>query len=397
MYSPPTSATADAIAQLASALVAIPSRGGIDSPAPVIQFAADWLSAAGVPARLLHGPSGEAVGLLAEISGAVDGPAFCLNACLDTAPFGDEALWTRPPTTGALAEGKLWGRGSADSKIAVAILMNIAAQLARAKPSRGTLYVLLDADEHTGNFGGVKAFTRAIDRPLSAVVLGYPGHSSLVVGARGFWRVRVEAQGESAHSGATSKRGRNAVSAIAKLIAAIDGTPLPVMADPAFAHHGQATVTSVSGGEGFTQVPDTAQCHIDVRLTLRLTQSVAQGWLQDILDRVREEIPEVGFTVETISSWPAYVTAADHPVTEAFRHAGEAVFGSPIETEVCGPSNIGNFLSTQGIATICALGVRYGNLHGVDEYCVLKDIAPVTQCYLDALATLLGRGIDRST
>ena len=52
-----------------------------------------------------------------------------LDACLDTAPFGDEAAWTYPPASGQITRGWLHGRGSADSKAGAAIFAHVAARL----------------------------------------------------------------------------------------------------------------------------------------------------------------------------------------------------------------------------------------------------------------------------
>jgi succinyl-diaminopimelate desuccinylase len=54
------------------------------------------------------------VALTCQVPGGRPGSRFVLDACLDTAPFGDEAAWTYPPASGVIADGWLHGRGSAD-------------------------------------------------------------------------------------------------------------------------------------------------------------------------------------------------------------------------------------------------------------------------------------------
>jgi succinyl-diaminopimelate desuccinylase len=56
------------------------------------------------------------------------------------------------------------GRGSSDSKIAVAIFCHRAIRLsAERRRLRGTLSLLFDLDEHTGEFAGAKAFFEQAD------------------------------------------------------------------------------------------------------------------------------------------------------------------------------------------------------------------------------------------
>jgi succinyl-diaminopimelate desuccinylase len=130
---------------LARDLIAVPSRGGIDDYAPVVAVVRDWLTAHGLPVPTLTDDSGVA-GLTCEIVGGHPGPTRVLNACLDTAPFGDEAAWTDPPTSALVRDGWLHGR----------------------------VALLFDLDEHTGGFGGARAFF-AGRTGVAGVLIGYPG------------------------------------------------------------------------------------------------------------------------------------------------------------------------------------------------------------------------------
>jgi succinyl-diaminopimelate desuccinylase len=111
-----------------------------------------------------------------------------LDACLDTAPFGDETAWTYPPTSGEITGGWLHGRGSSDSKAGAAIFAHIAARLHdHAGRLHGSVVLLFDVDEHTGSFGGAKAYFEGPDAPgrVDGVMIGYPGLGHVVTGDRG--------------------------------------------------------------------------------------------------------------------------------------------------------------------------------------------------------------------
>lgn len=137
-------------------LVTIPSRGGIDSYEPVLDRLGVWLAHHNLPANVLTDETGAIVGLTCEVQGTRPGPRWVLNACLDTAPFGDEHAWTHPPTSAVIEDGWLHGRGSADSKSAAAIFCHITARLAAITDQlTGTLVLLFDVDEHTGSSLGV--------------------------------------------------------------------------------------------------------------------------------------------------------------------------------------------------------------------------------------------------
>ena len=83
----------------------------------------------GCAPRRLSAAGGETVAMVCEITGGRPGPRYVLDACLDTAPFGDEAAWTYPPTSGVIDSGWLHGRGACDSKAGAAIFAHVAARL----------------------------------------------------------------------------------------------------------------------------------------------------------------------------------------------------------------------------------------------------------------------------
>jgi succinyl-diaminopimelate desuccinylase len=174
------------VVELAGELIRRPSRGGIDDYGPVLTVLENWLASRCLPHRRLCDDAGALVGLLVEISGGRPGAWWTLDACVDTAPYGDESAWSFPPASGDVVEGWLLGRGAADSKLAAAMFCHIAADLApRAADLRGGLAVLLDVDERTGGIGGARAYLAdpRASRP-AGVMIGYPGMDEVVVGGR---------------------------------------------------------------------------------------------------------------------------------------------------------------------------------------------------------------------
>ena len=57
------------------------------------------------------------------MKGTGGGSSVMLNCHLDVVDGGDESRWKYPPYSGAIAEGRVWGRGASDTKGTMAIYL----------------------------------------------------------------------------------------------------------------------------------------------------------------------------------------------------------------------------------------------------------------------------------
>lgn len=384
----------DSVLKLARELVRIPSRGGVDPYDPVLDYMAGWLGEHGLRCRRLSGPGGATVALMCEVGGALPGPRYVLDACLDTAPFGDETAWSYPPTSGEITDGWMHGRGAADSKAGAAIFAHIAARLRAAGDRlRGSVVLLFDVDEHTGAFGGAKAYFEGTDRPdrVDGVIIGYPGIEHVVVGGRGVLRVRVHVHGVAGHSGG-SKPVPGAIAKAAALIGELGAVELPGPASAAFPLPARLTVTAITGGEGYSTVPDLCTFNVDVRLTPALDERAALDVLRSAVAAVDEQWPGTQPThLEITTRWPPFALAEGSRLRGALMGAA-AEAGVAATAKVAGPSNIGNYLAGLGIEATAGFGVDYVGLHGTDERIRIDSIPTVQAVYHRALLTLLQTG-----
>jgi succinyl-diaminopimelate desuccinylase len=377
-------------------LVRVPSRGDLDPYEPIIELVASWLSDHGLsPRRLLDG-KGQPVGLAGDVTGSHPGPRYVLDACIDTAPFGDETAWRFPPTSAVIEDGWLYGRGAADSKAAVAIFAHIAARLReQASQLHGTVTLLYDADEHTGRFGGAKQYFTEPDAPadVAGVMIGYPGLSKVVVGGRGFLRAKLTVRGEAGHSGGSHEpESGNAIEKAAVLVRALMRHRVPAPLDPELGLPAKLTVTEVRGGQGYSVVPDRCELLVDVRLTRSFDGVAAARLLKSTVATVDRRMPTARPTSITYEeSWPAYRLDDSAPVRLALVQAAAQQLPDAPQPKVAGPSNIGCYLASLGIDATAGFGVAYQGLHGTDERIELSTIPPVQATYHQAVLSLLSR------
>ncbi|MEU5083063.1 MULTISPECIES: M20/M25/M40 family metallo-hydrolase [Streptomyces] len=268
---------------------------------------------------------------------------------------------------------------------------HIAADLApRAAELSGGLAVLLDVDEHTGGFGGARAYLadpRAA-RP-AGVMIGYPGLDEIVVGGRGLWRAAITVHAPAGHSG-SSKTVIGAISRAAHLVRLLDTTGLPGVDDGSqFPLPPRLSVTAFQGGQGFSVVPDRVDINVDVRTTPGFDAHDAETLIRKAVAELDAKLPAPAPTeVTPVAVWPPFRLTEDEQPAAALLGAAAAQ-GLTVRAKTAGPSNIGNLLAGEGIAATAGFGVPYEGLHGSDERAHLGELPTVYAVYQRAVLGLL--------
>jgi succinyl-diaminopimelate desuccinylase len=250
--------------------------------------------------------------------------------------------------------------------------------------------LLFDVDEHTGGFGGAKAYFEgaAATRRADGVMIGYPGLDHVVTGGRGVLRARVHVRGTAGHSG-SSQPSAGAIAKAADLIRNLREVPMPGPVGPEFPLPAKLTVTAISGGEGYSMVPDLCTFNIDIRLTPALDDPAAVALLRTAAADTDTAWPDTPPTqVEVTTRWPPYALPHGSPLRDTLLTAATWAGLAPT-AKIAGPSNIGNYLAGLGIPATAGFGVDYRGLHGTDERIRLDSVPIVQAVYHQALLTLL--------
>jgi succinyl-diaminopimelate desuccinylase len=379
------------LASLLTELVRIPSRAGVDTYDEIFGCIARWLDTQNVTCTVVRGENGRPSAIAGCVGPASQGGAIVLNACVDTAGFGDLATWKHAPTGAEIEANFLYGRGSADSKAGVAVFCHLLAAFRRRDLARQLAFVF-DADEHNGCFGGIRAWLDGFKERVDGVLIGYPGQDRIGVGARGFWRTTLHISGKAAHSGSSRDRGVNAISKATRLIDWLEEAQIDMARDSseAFPLPPKFTVTGIRAGGEFSLVPDSCELDVDVRLTPVFTAPAAEAKIDSLLALLDAQRPSpTGSCILKRQSVPAYSLPAESPLAMALARAAERILAQSITLAVTGPSNVGNWLAERGIPATCGFGVSYRNMHGAEECVDLTSLLPTYLVYEAALDELL--------
>ena len=153
--------------------------------------------------------------------------------------------------------GKLYGRGTADMKAGVAVLMKLMKDL---EPDNCSL--LITSDEEIGGFKGTGYLVNDVglkpDFALSAEPCIPEKFPSIVNQHKGVFQVKLEAEGESCHA----SQPENGVNAIDKLL---DNYRELKQVFAKKSVDSTVNLGFIEGGESLNQVPSKAEMKLDIR------------------------------------------------------------------------------------------------------------------------------------
>lgn len=147
-------AARDEIVELSQALVRLPTVNTGVMPTgnelPAIELLRDKLATDGIAGDVLESAPNRA-NLVARLRGSGRAKSLMLMGHVDVVPVEDEAQWTHPPFSAEIVDGRIWGRGAADMKGAVAASTMAMILIRRAGADlAGDLVLAAGADEETG-------------------------------------------------------------------------------------------------------------------------------------------------------------------------------------------------------------------------------------------------------
>ena len=335
------------------------SRG---SNLALIEFVRSYLDSYGVPSELVFDETGNKANLYATLGPPGIG-GIMLSGHTDVVPV-DGQDWHSDPFTVLARDGKLFGRGTADMKSFIAVVLALLPQLA-GRSLRIPLHLAFSYDEEVGCRGArrlIAAIAERPDRPRLCIV-GEPTMMQPVTGHKGKRSFRCRVSGFECHS-ALAHLGVNAIEAAAELVALLkamarrrrDAGPF----DPEYTPPYTTIQTGViHGGTALNIVPKDCSFDFEFRLLpgedpdvgISELRAFAENRLLPEMQAIRAE---AAIEFEELSAFPGLDTADDAEITRlvaaltgangtakvSFGTEGGLFQQAGIPTVVCGPGSI---------------------------------------------------------
>jgi len=353
----------------------------------LIECIADHLRGLHVPLRLTWDEQRQKANLFATLG--VGKPAgLVLSGHTDTVPWEGQA-WAADPLSGHVADGRLYGRGSADMKGWIGLVVaQTQAWLQADLPH--ALHYAFSYDEEVGGFGVMNLIADLKEAGIAPqlCIVGEPTDMVPAIAHKGVHRWRCCVRGKAAHSSQTPT-SVNAVEAAARVVAHIAGIgdelrhsePRQTGFDVPFS---TSAVCRFEGGIADNVVPEECRFHYEFRDLPGADAAALQRRVTDFAANLEPAMKLVdassGFSFESFASMPAFRARPD----EAAVQLAQRLAGSRDTTLVAFGTEAGLFQRAGMSTVVCGPG-SIKQAHQADEYVSLQQLAKA-EAFLCGLA-----------
>ena len=319
-------------------------------------------------------------------------PHICFAGHTDVVPVGAADSWQKDPFSGDISEDKLWGRGAADMKGAIAAFVAATADyLAQQGTPKGSISLLITGDEEGPSVNGtikMLDWLSTQNEVIDDCIVGEPTNPETLgemikIGRRGSVNTTVTIEGVQGHV-AYPHRAANPVPHLVQLLERLiavkldDGTP-----------HFQPSNLELTGfdvGNAATNViPALAQARFNIRYNDIWNRDSITDWINDNLTTAHNNFNDDQFTmtVDINHSGEAFLTPTGALSDLAVR-AVEKTLGMTPELSTSGGTSDARFIKDH--SRVIEFGLVGKTMHKIDEHVRVDDIRSLTKIYQEILS-----------
>lgn len=317
------------------------------------------------------------------------GPLFVFAGHTDIVPTGPLEDWTTPPFTPTIRDGRLYGRGTSDMKVAIAAMVVAALNFVRQTPNfKGSIAFLLTSDEEGPSVDGTKKVIEVLTErgiKIDYCVIGEPSSDQTTgdqirIGRRGSLHGKLTVHGKQGHVA----HPHLAINPIHQ-----SGIILHELVQEVWDKGNEdfpATtfqITNVHAGTGATNV---IPGHLEIDFNLRFSTAVT---VEELKQRILAILAKHQLRYDihwTVGAEP-FLTKKGRLLTSV-QEAIQSVAGITTRPSTGGGTSDGRFIAPTG-AELVELGVPHATAHMIDENISLQDAEILSGIYEKILSLTL--------
>ena len=316
-------------------------------------------------------------------------PVFCFAGHTDVVPTGHLDAWESDPFLPEIRDGKLYGRGSADMKTALAAMVVASERFVKKHPDhKGSIAFLITSDEEGPSINGtikVIETLEARNEKMTWCLVGEPSSTNTLGdiiknGRRGSLNAVLTVKGKQGHV-AYPHLAINPIHIASKAITELCDT----VWDNGNEYFPATTfqVSNIQAGTGATNVvPGTMTVTFNFRYSTEVTAEQLKQRVLDILDQYNFD-----YDIHWTLSGLPFLTPVGELVNAA-KNAIKNVTGTETELSTSGGTSDGRFIAPTG-AQVLELGVLNATIHQINEHVNIDELEPLAEIYEQILIELL--------
>jgi len=299
----------------------------------------------------------------------------------DVVPVGDATQWRYAPFAAEVADGAVWGRGTADMKgdIAAFAAADIA-YVTRHGPPKGSIGFLITGDEEGPAINGTQKLLHwaqekgerfdhcIVGEPTSRQWLG----DMIKIGRRGSLNGTLIVPGRQGHA-AYPEKADNPIPKLMALLAALTATPLDE-GTPQFEPSNLEIVSVDTGNPAFNVIPGETRARFNVRFNDLWTPETLASEFSRRLDSLGMKY---AISFEPCNA-VAFLTKPD-AFTELVAQAIERITGRAPVLSTNGGTSDARFI--RAYCPVLEFGLVGATAHMVDEHIKVVELAALTDIY----------------
>ena len=313
------------------------------------------------------------------------GPNFCFAGHSDVVPPGDRDEWGEDPFSGVVIDGKLFGRGSADMKSAIASFISAVQRYKSnfGEDIPGSISLLITGDEEGPAINGtikVLDWMSKNNELIDACIVGEPTNPDhlgqmIKIGRRGSFTGWLTVTGVQGHT-AYPHLAENPLSKLVKMLEPLAEEQL----DQGTEYFPPTTVaiSSIDTGNSATNViPQKVTASFNIRFNDSRTAEDIEEWLRGHFDSVGGS-----YQLETACSSNAFITEPS-ALSEDLISAIKDVVGTSPEMSTTGGTSDARFI--RKYCPVVEFGIVGKTMHKINEHVEIKDVELLTDIYTELL------------
>jgi len=325
-------------------------------------------------------------------------PTLMFEGHTDVVTEGDPELWTDPPFSATLRNGRIYGRGANDMKAGLVCALQAIKALAKSGvPLRGDVLLGAVCDEE-GDMLGIKHFVDQgwADR-VDAAIICEPEENHLCIAQKGVMWMRATIHGIMSH-GAMPLSGVNSAYPLAHFLTLVHS-----LEEREIARHGchellgQPSITptivrSPLAGEPQKNVmPGGAEAILDFRLIPGQDPVWLARQVEKMLAAVTASDERLNYTIETLEVRHPTHTDREEPIVTTLADTYQDVTGqAPIYGGVPGSTDGTILHAFAGIPIVTCGPGDIHMPHQIDEWVSTAEVETAVQLYALAAMRYLG-------